>query len=302
MDIKLHRDGPKLSRIVFGVMKWGSWGHQLNTQSMLRLVEQSVESGITSFDHADIYGHYTTEAAFGQALKLKPGLREKIQLVSKCGIKLVTSQRPHHRLKSYDTSPEHIRWSVDTSLRNLQTDYLDLLLLHRPSPLMDPDRIAEEVEELKKKGKIRYFGVSNFTPAQFDLLNSRTPLVTNQVEASLLHLPPFTDGTFDQCLRYRIKPMAWSPLGGGGIFQQLPPEREQRVLKAAKTIIERRNQHIGVDQLLIAWLLQHPAKILPVVGTARIERLRAAAEATNIMMSREEWFELWQASAGEEVP
>ena len=302
MPVALHENGPTLSRIVFGVMKWGSWGHQLDAQQMLTLIEQSIEAGVTTFDHADIYGSYTTEAAFGEALQLNPSLRQKMQIVTKCGIKLAVPQRQHHRIKSYDTSPEHIRWSVDTALRNLRTDYIDLLLIHRPSPLMDPDRIAEEFEQLRKAGKVRYFGVSNFTPSQFAMLNSRTPLVTNQVEASLLHLAPFTDGTFDQCLERQIMPMAWSPLGGGTIFQQVPGEREQRILEAAKRIIERRGQDIGIDQLMLAWLLQHPAHILPVIGTARVERLRAATDAVHIMMSREEWFELWQASAGSEVP
>ena len=302
MPVALHENGPTLSRIVFGVMKWGSWGHQLDAQQMLTLIEQSIEAGVTTFDHADIYGSYTTEAAFGEALQLNPSLRQRMQIVTKCGIKLAVPQRQHHRIKSYDTSPEHIRWSVDTALRNLRTDYIDLLLIHRPSPLMDPDRIAEEFEQLRKAGKVRYFGVSNFTPSQFAMLNSRIPLVTNQVEASLLHLAPFTDGTFDQCLERQIMPMAWSPLGGGTIFQQVPGEKEQRILEAAKRIIERRGQDIGIDQLMLAWLLQHPAHILPVVGTARIERLRAATDAVHIMMSREEWFELWQASAGSEVP
>jgi predicted oxidoreductase len=282
-------------------MKWGLWGHQLNTQDMLRLMEESVDYGVTTFDHADIYGNYTTEAEFGEALKLKPGLRGQIQLVTKCGIKMQVPQRPHHRIKSYDTSPEHIRASVDRSLRNLNTDYIDLLLLHRPSPLMDADLIAGEFEYLKKEGKVRYFGVSNFMPAQFDLLNSRFPLVTNQVEASLLHLPPFTDGTLDQCQQHRIRPMAWSPLGGGSIFSASPGEQAQRILGTAQAIIERREQDIGVDQLLLAWLMRHPSGILPVVGTARIERLRAAADAAHIMLSREEWFELLQASTGSEV-
>ena len=282
-------------------MKWGLWGHQLDTQGMLRLIEESVDYGVTTFDHADIYGNYTTEAEFGEALKLQPMLREQIQIVTKCGIKMQVPQRPHHRLKSYDTSPEHIRASVDRSLRNLNTDYIDLLLIHRPSPLMDADLIAGEFEYLKKEGKVRYFGVSNFTPTQFDLLNSRFPLVTNQVEASLLHLPPFTDGTFDQCQQHRIRPMAWSPLGGGRIFSATPDEQAQRILATARNIIERREQDIGIDQLLLSWLMRHPTGILPVVGTARIERLKAAADAAHIMMSREEWFELLQASARSEV-
>lgn len=301
MTTQLSENGPYFSRVVFGVMKWGIWGHQLNPQAMLRLIEESTDYGVTTFDHADIYGSYTTEAEFGEALKLQPGLRERIQLVTKCGIKMKVPQRPHHRLKSYDTSPEHIRASVDRSLRNLNTDYIDLLLLHRPSPLMDADLIAGEFKHLQQEGKVRHFGVSNFTPAQFDLLNSRFPLLTNQVQASLLHLPPFTDGTLDHCQQHRIKPMAWSPLGGGAVFSQAPDARAARILATAQAIIERRGQGIGVDQLLLAWLMRHPSGILPVVGTARIERLKAAADAVHIMMSREEWFELLEAAAGAEV-
>ncbi len=302
MATPISENGPILSRIVCGVMKWGEWGHQLGREDMLRMIEGCIDYGITTFDHADIYGNYTTEEAFGQALRLRPELRKQMQLITKCGIKMAVPQRPHHRIKSYDTSPEHIRWSVDNSLRQLGTEYIDLLLIHRPSPLMDPDRIAEEFAQLKKAGKVLHFGVSNFTPSQFEMLNSRFPLVTNQVEASLLHLEPFTDGTFDQCLRHGIKPMVWSPLGGGGIFGNSPNEREARILDAARQIITRRGQHIGIDQLLLAWLLLHPSHILPVVGTGRIERLKAAHDAQYIMMSREEWFELWQASTGAEVP
>lgn len=302
MTIQLRENGLHCSRIVFGVMKWGVWGHQLSTQGMLRLIEASADYGVTTFDHADIYGNYTTEAAFGEALKLQPGLRERLQIITKCGIKMKVPQRPHHRIKSYDTSPEYIRASVDRSLRNLHTDYIDLLLLHRPSPLMDADLIAAEFGYLQKAGKVRHFGVSNFSPAQFDLLNSRFPLSTNQVEASLLHAPPFTNGTLDQCQQYRIRPMAWSPLGGGSIFRPGPDTQAQRILSAAQAIIERRGQDIGIDQLLLAWLMRHPAGILPVVGTARIERLKAAADAVHLMMSQEEWFELWEAATGTEVP
>ncbi len=302
MTIQLSKDGPHCSRIVFGVMKWGVWGHNLSPQSMLRLIEESADYGVTTFDHADIYGDYTTEAAFGEALKQQPGLRERLQIVTKCGIKMKVPQRPHHRIKSYDTSVAHIRASVDRSLRNLRTDYIDLLLLHRPSPLLDADQVAGEFEQLQKAGKVKHFGVSNFTPAQFDLLNSRFPLTTNQVEASLLHHPPFTDGTFDQCQQYRIRPMAWSPLGGGRIFGAEPDAQAQRIRSAAQAIISRRGQAIGIDQLLLAWLMRHPAGILPVIGTARIERVKAAADAVHLMMSQEEWFELWEAATGSEVP
>ena len=301
MQTSLTEGGPSFSKIVFGVMKWGLWGHQLDSQKMLRLIEESIDYGVTTFDHADIYGNYTTEAEFGAALALNPGLREKMQLVTKCGIKMKVPQRPAHRFKSYDTSTQHIRASVDQSLRNLKTDYIDLLLIHRPSPLMDVDLIASEFEYLRSEGKVLHFGVSNFTPSQFKMLNSRIPLVTNQVEASLLHLDPFFDGTFDQAQELKLKPMAWSPLGGGGIFSTAPDEQSIRIIKTANSIIEERAQNIGVDQLLLAWLMRHPAGIMPVVGTARIERLKAAADAVNIMLSQEEWFELLEAARGEEV-
>jgi len=299
--IQLAAGGPTFSRIVFGVMKWGQWGWNYNTKEMLHLIEQSIEQGITTFDHADIYGDYTTEQDFGNALVQKPYLRQKMELVTKCSIKMKTPNRPQHRIKSYDTSREHILKSVENSLQQLQTDYIDLLLIHRPSPLMDPDEIAEAFTQLKDDGKVLYFGVSNFTTSQFDLLNSRFPLVTNQVEASILHLPPFLDGTFDQCLKHRIAPMAWSPLGGGSIFQENPDERSKRIRSVALKLGEKYDGK-SMDQVLLAWLMQHPSRILPVIGTGRIERLKAAEEATQFKMTTEEWFMLWEASQGQEVP
>lgn len=298
-SVQLAANGPRFSRMVAGVMKWGDWGKQLDTQEMLRLIEQCIESGVTTFDHADIYGHYTTEAAFGAALKLQPALRERMQIVTKCGINLVTPNRPQHKIKSYDTSKNHILKSVEQSLQNLQTDQIDLLLLHRPDVLLDPDVVAETFSNLQQAGKVKYFGVSNFTPSQFAMLNSRIELVTNQVEASLLHLDPFTDGTFDQCLQHRIKPMVWSPLGGGEIFGASKDDRIIRIQRTAKTLATKHDA--ALDQILLAWLLRHPAQLLPVLGTARIERIQAATEAIHIELTREEWYELWQASRGEEV-
>jgi predicted oxidoreductase len=300
--VNLSANGPVFSRVVFGVMKWGVWGHRLNTGQMQSLIEQSVDYGVTTFDHADIYGHYTTEADFGKALQQSPGLRKKIQIVTKCGIKLVTPNRPAHKIKSYDTSKEYILYSAEQSLKQLHTDYIDLFLIHRPSPLMQPDEIAEAFHALKSEGKVKYFGVSNFTPAQFDMLNSRFSLTTNQIEASLMHAPPFLDGTLDQCLKHNIRPMAWSPLGGGAIFTSPDDPQVQRILPVLEQILERRSDGVRPDQLLLAWLMKHPSGILPVVGTAKIERLKAAADATAVEMSREEWFELWEAAQGQEVP
>lgn len=287
-----------LSRIVSGVMNWGVWGHDLSQKGMFKLINESIDLGITSFDHADIYGHYTTEETFGNALKMQPSLRSRMQLITKCGIKLETPNRPNNRLKSYELSASYIIKSVEQSLRNLRTDYIDLLLIHRPSPLMNPFEIAEAFDLLRKMGKVLHFGVSNFTPSQFDMLNWHFPLVTNQVEASILHTEPFFDGTFDQCLKHNIRPMIWSPLAGGKIFK----ENDQPSKAVRKVGVElARKYDCGLDQILLAWLLKHPAKLRPVIGTAKIERLENAVEALDINITTEEWFELLEAASGKEV-
>ncbi|MEO0339277.1 MAG: aldo/keto reductase [Bacteroidota bacterium] len=298
--VQLSKNGPQLSKIVSGVMTWGIWGKDYSPQQMLSLIEQSVDIGITTFDHADIYGHYTTEETFGEALKLQPSLRDKIQLVTKCGIKLVTENRPSHKIKSYDTSAAHIEASVERSLKNLNTDRLELVLVHRPSPLMNATEIAETFQKLIAQGKVQHFGVSNFTPSQINLVNSKIEITTNQIEANLLHLDPFVDGTLDQCQQLGIHPMIWSPLGGSAFFTAQENERVQRISTVAQALVEKHNAQ-SIDQILLAWLLQHPSGPIPVLGTTRIERLQAAAEAQSIALSREEWFELWSASVGEEV-
>ena len=298
---QLHPEGPTFSRIVSGVMTWGVWGKNYNTQEILGLIEGALDLGITTFDHADIYGHFTTEAAFGEALKLRPELRQKMQLVTKCGIKLVTPNRPNTKLNHYNTSAEHIIASVDRSLQNLATDYIDLLLIHRPSPLMDPDIVDSAFKELKRAGKVLHFGVSNFTPSQMGLFESRFPIMTNQVEASILHLDPFLDGTLDYCLAAGFKPMIWSPLGGSKLFGAEGDERVDRI-KAKATELGDRHGGKSMDQILLAWLLKHPAQLVPVLGTGQLERLAAATEALEIDLSTEEWFELWVASMGEDVP
>ncbi|MGB0863672.1 MAG: aldo/keto reductase, partial [Saprospiraceae bacterium] len=189
--IQISPNGPVFSRIVAGVWKWGQWGWKLNDQQHLSLIQSCLEQEVTTFDHADIYGDYTSEADFGRALQLQPSLREKMQIVTKCGIKLKSNNRPNHKIKSYDLSKEHIITSVENSLRNLHTDRIDLLLLHRPSPLMDADDVAEAIIQLKKQGKILHFGVSNFTPSQFKLIQSRLEIATNQIELHLMKPKPF---------------------------------------------------------------------------------------------------------------
>jgi predicted oxidoreductase len=290
----------QLSKVIAGTMKWGAWGSKFSTDQYLKIIEECISLGVTTFDHADIYGHYTTEADFGKALKLKPELRDQMQLISKCGICMVTPNRPQHKIKHYDTSREHIVRSVENSLANLHTEYLDMLLIHRPDPLMDPDEIAEAFAHLQHQGKVNHFGVSNFTPSQTELILSRFPLVTNQIELSVLHLEHFLDGTLDQCIHKNIVPMAWSPLGGGNLFAQLEDERNKRIVAVASMLADKYNA--GPDQILLSWLIQHPSGVIPVLGTSRIERVQAAMDATSISMTREEWFMLWRASIGREIP
>lgn len=295
--IQLHPNGPTFSRLVAGVMTWGVWGHNLSIKEMQALIEHCLEEGVTTFDHADIYGHYTTEATFGNAWGGLSADRSEVQMISKCGIRLVCDERPDNHIKAYDLSKDYIIRSAERSLRNLQTDYLDLLLVHRPSPLMRAEEVAAAFAELKSSGKVRHFGVSNFTPAQLDLLRSATPLVTNQVQASLLHNDPFFDGTFDQALHYEMRPMAWSPLGG---FFSRDDDAARRVADALDDVGAKYGSP-GSDVMLLAWLLHHPAGILPVLGTARESRLTAAVKATQIELDDQDWFTLLEAARGHEV-
>jgi len=225
-----------------------------------------------------------------------------LPLVSHFGIKLVSKNRPDHGIKSYDTSSVHIRESVERSLKNLHTDYVDLLLIHRPDPLVDPDEVNDAFVALKDSGRVRHFGVSNFLPSQFEMLASRlaVPLVTNQIEYSVMHLAAHADGTLDQCQRLGIRPMAWSPLGGGRLFHQ---ESEQAV--RLREVLGRIGHRLGgahADQVALAWILKHPAQFVVVLGTGNVSRIRKAVDACGLVLSREQWFEIWQASTGRDVP
>jgi len=286
------------SRLIAGTMKWGSWGAQFTQADYLRLIEGCISLGVTTFDHADIYGHATTEAEFGAALAEVPSLRPRMQLITKCGIRLIRPQRPDRQIKHYDTSKEHIIESVHQSLQRLHTDYIDLLLIHRPDPLMHPDDIAEVFTSLQGQGKVLHFGVSNFMPSQVEMLRSRFPILVNQIEVSILHLDAFTDGTLDQCLTHRLIPMAWSPLGGGQLFG-VDSDRHKRITAVAEILGEK--YEAGGDQILLSWLLRHPSGMLPVLGTSKIERIQKALLATRIHLTTEEWFLLWRASTGKEV-
>ena len=292
----LTADGPRLSPIVAGAWRMADW--QWSAQERLRWIEQCLELGVSSFDHADIYGNYQVEALFGQALALAPGLRERIQLVGKCGIKLISDTRPAHRIKHYDTSAAHIVASAEASLRALRAERLDLLLIHRPDALMDADEVAGAFEALRAAGKVAHFGVSNFTPAQFELLASRTTLVTNQIELHPLHREPLTDGTLDQLQRLRVRPMIWSPLAGGRLLGG-GGEAERRVQAALARVGERHGTSAAT--IAFAWLLRLPSRPVPVAGSRRIDALREAVQALQIRLEAQDWTDIWQAASGHEV-
>lgn len=283
---------------IAGCMRWGKWGANFTTREYRLMIDACLENGISSFDHADIYGDYTTEAEFGEALKEAPSLRTNLRIITKCGIQMVTPNRPTHEIKSYHTSAAHIVKSVEQSLIQFGTDHLDLLLIHRPDPLLNPVEVAGVIDRLKQQGKILQFGVSNFLPQQVDMLAAYTPIEYNQVEISILHLSAFMNGTLDNCLKHQIIPMAWAPLGGG-VFTDDTHPRFRSIIGTATELSTK--YECGVNEILIAWLHSHAAGILPVIGTTKIERLIQAKNAAAIHLEREDWFKLWTASTGEEV-
>ncbi|MBI3284802.1 MAG: aldo/keto reductase [Burkholderiales bacterium] len=296
---QLTASGPEFSRIVLGLWRLADW--QMTPQQTVAFLEQALELGITSIDQADIYGDYQSETLLGAALALAPHLRQRFQFVSKCGIKLVSSHRPAHRLQHYDTSRAHIVASAEQSLRAMGLETLDLLLLHRPDPLLDADEVAEAFRLLRESGKVRHFGVSNFSPAQFELLAARTPLVTNQIELSLLHLPPLHDGTLDLCQRLRMAPMIWSALGGGRLLR--PPQEQSEQGRRVQAVLQQIAAELQVSPgtVALAWVLRHPGQALLLTGSGRVAALREAVAACALTLSREQWFSLWCAAAGKRV-
>jgi predicted oxidoreductase len=286
-----------LSPIVAGVWRLTEWG--LDTPALVRWIEEALDLGITSFDHADIYGGYAVEAAFGAALAASPGLRARMQLVTKCGIRLVHPARPDHRLKSYDTTRAHVRASVERSLANLRTDHVDLLLIHRPDWLMDPAELAATFRELHAEGKVRAFGVSNHRPEQLALLHQHHPLVTNQVELSPLVLTALDDGTLAQAMALGQRPMIWSPLAGGRLFTGDDP-----AARRVRAVLEALGAAHGVSAATVAyaWILRHPSRPHPITGSGRLAALREAVAALDVHLSNEDWYAVWEASAGREVP
>jgi len=288
------------SRIVHGMMRLSEWN--LSKEQRLRLIEEVIDTGISTFDHADIYGNYVCEELFGESLSLKPQLREKMEIVTKCGIVLQSKNRPAHRSHHYDTSKEHILLSVENSLKNLKTDYIDLLLIHRPDPLMNPESVAEAFDQLLNEGKVRHFGVSNFKQSQIKMLETYVaqPLVTNQIELNPYNLENFTDGSIDFCLEAQIPPMAWSPLAGGELLNGTS-EKALRLRGALKEV-EGEIGAQGLDEVLYTWLLTHPSSIIPIVGSGKMNHIQSAINSLQHKMTPHQWFHIYQASLGHDVP
>ncbi|WP_016989219.1 aldo/keto reductase family oxidoreductase [Flavobacterium sp. ACAM 123] len=285
-----------LSPIIAGTMNWGVWDRNLTSKEMLNMIHVCLENKITSFDHADIYGSYTTEAEFGKAFTSSKIARETIQLISKCGIQMLAENRDN-KIKHYDYSKSHIIWSVEQSLKNLETDYLDVFLLHRPSPLMQSDEIAEAVEKLKSEGKIVDFGLSNFTNSQTELIRHKTEVAYNQVQFSATNFEPMLDGSFDYMQLNNIRPMSWNPLGF--VFKEDIPQTH-RLKKILATLASKYN--LGADTILLSWVLQHPAKVIPIAGTVNVARIQSLMKAVELDLEKEDWFAIWAESMGEDVP
>ena len=283
------------SKIIAGTMTWGSWGKQLSKKSMTDLINHCLEIGIDTFDHADIYGDYGNELLFGEAFEVSGLERSTVKLISKCGIQMTSGR--NNQVKHYQYDSDYIVWSAEESLRKLKTDYLDLFLLHRPSPLLEPAEVTKAIQKLQKQGKIKEFGVSNFSASQIALLESEIPVSANQVEFSLTHHNPMYDGTFDDCIAKKRSAMAWSPLGK---FFREKDEQVDRIAKAFAQLGEKYDAN--ESQLLLAFIMKHPANVHMVIGTTNKERLEASVRAQKIDLELEDWFLLLEASNGYEVP
>lgn len=283
------------SELIAGTMRWGIWGANHSVKEIQKLIDVCVEENITTFDHADIYGGHTTEELFGNAWKDMDLKRENLQFISKCGIVMNSDKKPS-ALKYYNYNKDYILNCVDESLSNLKTDYLDTLLLHRPSPLMNPEVIAEAFTVLKDAGKVKEFGVSNFSVSQFELINQYVPLVTNQIEISVNEISSFENGILDQLMSKGLRPTAWSVMGS--YFSDQSDEN----IRIKKVIVELCDKYNAEEnQILLAFILKHPSKIIPVIGTSKAETIRTLSKTLQIDLDLEDWFRILESNKGKEV-
>lgn len=284
-----------VSRIIYGMWRMGD-DADTSPSHVQAKIEACLEQGITTIDQADVYGGYCAEQILGQALAAAPDLKDKIEIVTKCGIVAPLGRYGDARVKYYDTSRTHIARSIDQSLRQMGVEQIDLLLIHRPDPLMDPIETGKALDAAVDSGKVRNVGVSNFKPYDWTLLQAAmsSPLVTNQIEMSATAHEAFTDGDLAFLQTNGIPPMAWSPLGGGSLFSN------PNVLKCLTQVGDKTGHDAA--SVAVAWLLHHPAKIIPVMGTITLTRIAKFAQATRVPMDRQTWFEIYTAARGTEVP
>ncbi|TAH13664.1 MAG: oxidoreductase [Curvibacter sp.] len=303
----MHRssmpNGQTFSRMVYGVWRL-SEAQDTSVNANLARIDSCLAQGITTFDHADIYGDYRCEALFGEAVKARPTLRDQIEIVTKTDIMLMSKSWPNTRVKHYDTTPAHVNASVDRSLQRIGVDVIDLLLVHRPDPLMDPDATGACLDALIDSGKVRGVGVSNFMPRDVDLLQSRMKhrLQTNQIELGLLNTAPFVDDQLAYAQTQRMPLMAWSPLGGGRLHTEATKPGTSAARLAPR--LAQLTQAHGVDAsaVAIAWLMHHPMGVMPVMGSNRLDRIAQFSDATKVPMDRQTWYELYELANGHEVP
>jgi len=300
--VSLSSDGPEFSRLVFGTWRVLDDPATRTVEGLHHRLRVCEEVGITTVDTAEIYGVYRVEEALGAAMAVDGSLRQRLQIVSKCGIYVPCEFHPDRKTAFYNATAERIVKSAEKSLRFLRTDYLDLLLVHRPDWLASVDETAEGLNRLLKEGKIRSAGVSNYSVTQFDALNARMlkSLVTNQVEFSLLHMDPVYDGIFDHAQQHGYRPMAWSPLARALLWDASHAASQR--LQALGRELSEKYDGATLDQLAYAWILAHPAGALPVIGTHKPERIRAAAAAIKLRLEREDWYALWTAAKGHPIP
>lgn len=290
------------SKVIQGFWRAQDW--QWTPQQLNRYLNELVERGVTTMDHADIYGNYTCEGIFGEALKLSPQLRDEIEIVTKCGIALPSSPEQDIQGYRYDHSKTHIQKAVDRSLQQLNVDYLDSLLIHRPSPLMDPHEVTEALKALVSEGKVRSFGVSNFNKSQYDLLSKclvcdKLHITINQLEVSPYTLDAIDNGVINYMYKDDVKIMSWSPMAGGKLFD-LADEKAARIMAIVSPLAQKYN--VTTNGIIMAWLNKHPAAIMPVLGTHKIERIDDAIAGLKVALTDQEWFDIYTASLGHDIP
>ncbi len=312
-DYLLGVSSLKSSRLAYGCWRVAGSGNpgEMTAQSRAagyRAIIAAYEAGYTLFDNADIYARGESERILGETLKRVSGMRDRILVATKCGI-LPAGEPSAESPQRYDFSAPHIIHSCEKSLERLGVDTIDIYLLHRPDYLANPAEVAQAFSELKAAGKVRWFGVSNFRPTLVTALQLACPmpLLVHQIEISLLQLTPFTDGTLDQCMIERLTPMSWSPLAGGLLgngAKKLLPSQEQYSYQKLLPVLDSTAKSRGISRaaVAVAWLLKHPSKILPIIGSTNPERIREAAKAAEMDLTREEWYRLLLAARGEPLP